>query len=318
MAVLVALRAALTHMGFTPAVTTFIKDTQGMNDLEEFLLMDDEGVRTLCKAIRHPGGQVPNPAFAAAGTAAAAAATGIPVNISNPGYVVSTRAETNLKLMCYFLCYCRSTSRDTEAAIITLAAVRSMKTHKDWESNHVDIKAPELNDKDWARTFEAIDEWLCGCLGEFTSYFPSRKPTKEEFENTPEDLRVKLTAEALDWDPALKTFQQQEEAMLQADGQLKDPIESWSLRCTISVLNSIPQSETLDFHLGDAMHSHKLVDTDTHGPQTIASIIGGVRKPCIQATQLAKNWGIGLETATCTVEATTQRGLRTVLHNTVS
>ena len=109
-----------------------------------------------------------------------------------------------------------------------------------------------------------------------------------------------------------------EEAMLQADGQLEDPIESWSLKRTISVLNTIPQSETLDFHLGDTMHSHELVNTDTHGPQTIASITSSVRKPCIQATHLAKNWGIELETATCTVEATTQRGLWTVLHNTLS
>ena len=129
-----------------------------MNDLEEFLLMDDEGVGTLCKAIQRPGGQVPNPAFAAAGTAAATAAAGIPANILNPGYVASTRAETNLKLMCYFLRYRCSTSRDTEAAMIMLAAVRSMKTHKDWESSHVDVAALELNDIDWARTFEEFNE----------------------------------------------------------------------------------------------------------------------------------------------------------------
>ena len=168
MAELVALCAALTRMGFSPAVASSITDMQGMNDLEEFLLMDDEGVGTLCKAIHRPGGQIPNPAFAVARTAAAAAATGIPANISNPGYVVSTRAETNLKLMCYFLRYRRSTSHDTEAAVITLNAVRSMKTHKDWEVNHVDVEALEINNKDWARTFEAIDEWLRGCLGEFS------------------------------------------------------------------------------------------------------------------------------------------------------
>ena len=51
MAELVALRTALTCMGFTAAVPSFITDTQGMNDLEEFLLLDDEGVGTLCKAI---------------------------------------------------------------------------------------------------------------------------------------------------------------------------------------------------------------------------------------------------------------------------
>ena len=168
MAELVTLRAALTRMGFTATVATFITDTQGMNDLEEFRLMDDEGVGTLCKAIRCPGGQIPNPAFAAAGPPAAAAAAGIPANISNPGHIVSTRAETNLKLMCYFLRYRQATSRNMDAAAIMLAAVRSMKTHKDWESNHIDVGPPEINNKDWARTFEAIDEWLHGCLGEFS------------------------------------------------------------------------------------------------------------------------------------------------------
>ena len=151
-----------------------------------------------------------------------------------------------------------------------------------------------------------------------TSYFLSRKPTKEEYENTPEDLCVELTAEAPDWDPASKTFQQQEEAMLQADGQLKDSIESWGLKRTISVLNTIPQPETPEFHLCDAIHSHVLASPDAHAPQTIAPVTSGIRKPCIQAAKLAKNWGIGLETATCTVKATTQRGLRTVLHNTLS
>ena len=97
-----------------------------------------------------------------------------------------------------------------------------------------------------------------------TSYFLSRKPTKEEYENTPEDLCVELTAEAPDWDPASKTFQQQEEAMLQADGQLKDSIESWGLKRTISVLNTIAQPETPEFHLCDAIHSHVLASPDAH------------------------------------------------------
>ena len=89
---------------------------------------------------------------------AAPAAAGIPTNIANPGYVVSTHAETNLKLMCYFLCYCTSTLHNTEAADITLEAVRAMKTHKDWEASHVDVEALEINDKDWAHTFEVINE----------------------------------------------------------------------------------------------------------------------------------------------------------------
>ena len=106
--------------------------------------------------------------------------------------------------------------------------------------------------------------------------------------------------------------------MLQADGRLKDSIESRSLKHTISILNTIPQSETPEFHLCDAIHSHVHACKDAHALQTVASVASGIRKPCIQAAKLAKNWGIGLETATRTVEATTQRGLRTVLHNTLS
>ena len=102
--------------------------------------------------------------------------------------------------------------------------------------------------------------------------------------------------------------------MVQADGQLKDPVESWGMRHVISLLHSLPQPEMPNFHLGDAMCSHELV----HGPQTIGSITSGVRQPNIQASQLARSWGIGLETAARTIEATTQRGLRTVLHNTLS
>ena len=70
--------------------------------------------------------------------------------------------------MCYFLYYRTSTSHDTEVADITLEGVWAMKTHKDWEASHVDVEAPEINDKDWAHTFEAIDEWLDRCLGEYS------------------------------------------------------------------------------------------------------------------------------------------------------
>ena len=51
MADLVALRAALTRMGFGPACATFITDTQGMNNLEEFRLLDDDAAQNLCKVI---------------------------------------------------------------------------------------------------------------------------------------------------------------------------------------------------------------------------------------------------------------------------
>ena len=77
MADVVALHAALTWMGFGPACAMLITDTQGMNNLEQFRLLDDDAAQNLCKAIHCPGGMMDNPAFAAAGGTATAAAAGI-------------------------------------------------------------------------------------------------------------------------------------------------------------------------------------------------------------------------------------------------
>ena len=123
MADLIALHAALAHMGFAPVVAMIVTDVKGMENLDEFHLIDNDGVDNLCKVIHRPGGQITNPVFAAAGGAAAAAAAGIPAQIANPGFIVLTHAETNLKLMCYFLCYCWHMSCVTVMVDITLDAV---------------------------------------------------------------------------------------------------------------------------------------------------------------------------------------------------
>jgi len=55
------------------------------------------------------------------------------------------------------------------------------------------------------------------------SYFPTWKPTLEEFEGTPEDRVVELTSENVDWDPQIETrFEEQEEAMLNSAGRLRE------------------------------------------------------------------------------------------------
>ena len=35
-------------------------------------------------------------------------------------------------------------------------------------------------------------------------YFPMRKPTKGEYQNTADELQIKLTAESPEWDPTSK------------------------------------------------------------------------------------------------------------------
>ena len=97
-----------------------------------------------------------------ADAAAAAAATTQPAQIPNAGLAV-TRAENNLKLACYFLCYKEHTSCIVTAGMITLASVWELCPCHEWEENHNDVD--EEDKKDWPQTIEAIQEYLHGCLG---------------------------------------------------------------------------------------------------------------------------------------------------------
>ena len=53
-----------------------------------------------------------------------------------------------------------------------------------------------------------------------TSYFSSRKPTIQEYENA--DLKFELTYDSPEWDPTLDTFQEQEDATMNLDGSIRD------------------------------------------------------------------------------------------------
>lgn len=155
MAAAVALCAALIRMGFTANAATCITEEQGQDSLAELTLLTDSEIENLCKVVRRPGGLMANPN----------AGDGAPANIPNPGISVSLRAENNLKLACYFLRYKVRTSRGVVATEITLANVRALRNHKEWEAAHEDVDAPEINAKDWPRTMDAIEEYLRGCLG---------------------------------------------------------------------------------------------------------------------------------------------------------
>jgi len=64
-----------------------------------------------------------------------------------------------------------------------------------------------------------IPLWIKGV----TSYFPTWKPSLEEFEGTPLDRIIELTNETVDWDPQQETrFEEQEEAMVGPGGHLVD------------------------------------------------------------------------------------------------
>ena len=156
------------------------------------------------------------------------------------------------------------------------------------------------------------------------SYFPTRKPTWDEYNGTPEERVIHMTASSPEWDPSSNRFSQEEDAMLDRDGRMRDEPKSWTQKRYVAVLNSIPQQGVCDGDLSEALHGTVTFDPGgktvskrdprpTRRPTRIASITSGKRRRAIGPKTLAKNWGIGLGTAQRTVVATTQRSIRTLV-----
>ena len=55
-----------------------------------------------------------------------------------------------------------------------------------------------------------------------TSYFPTRKPTISEYENSDMDHRINMTSADMPWDPMATHYGEQEEQMLDRKGNLRE------------------------------------------------------------------------------------------------
>ena len=142
-----------------------------------------------------------------------------------------------------------------------------------------------------------------------TSYVPTRKPTKHEFDNCP---RIELTYLTLEWDPHSTTFQEQEEALMDNKGKLHE----WSSKGKnadryISIFDTMLASTLTECQV-DPTHNLSLALNDQVEVSGIVSAVY-TKKGKAQVTpyDLAKTWNIGLETAKRTLLKTTQSGLRT-------
>jgi len=151
-----------------------------------------------------------------------------------------------------------------------------------------------------------------------TSYFPTRRPTAEEYENSDLSHRFELTAEDHEWDPDTKQFELQEAAMLDSNGRLKDETvpDGNSRRILASFHSSTNKSSAnvepeVDFGL--ALEYWRKVGP-TRTSRSLKAFRSGERSPNIDPRVLAKRWGISLESAKKTLKATTQKGVRTILH----
>jgi hypothetical protein len=154
-----------------------------------------------------------------------------------------------------------------------------------------------------------------------TSSFPTRKPSAQEYESCP---HYDLTFETPDYDPHDPTYSRQEQVALDA---LALPETGDRVRRIMSVSSSTAQARDIhDYYsrdnaiLSDISHvlEPRLFLHDLESSRMIATVKSISQRPGIDAETLSRNWGIGLASARRTLEATTQRGVRTVLHPTMS
>eukprot|EP00978_Attheya_sp_CCMP212_P035962 scaffold159681_cov67-Attheya_sp.AAC.1 len=164
-----------------------------------------------------------------------------------------------------------------------------------------------------------------------TSYFPTRKPTESEWVNC---QQLELTTKGPGWDPHDTQFSEQENALLDDSGQLRDfgdrlrrtrrflsPIDSQNSRlraqmiskmtsqCQAAVLNEIDSTVYDARFIKEWKSSIRVRMPKDSVAIFVASSERGKK---VNAADLVKRWDIGLKTAEKTVEVTTQRGIKTL------
>ena len=116
---------------------------------------------------------------------------------------------------------------------------------------------------------------------------------------------ITITADSPEWIPSTDRFRTQGEAMVDIAGE-------WSQARIISALNSIRGDEVHAFHqLGVALNGQEQL-------RSIGSLHSKTKGKKISPKQLSQNWGISLETAQCTYDATTQKAIRTLTKDHLS
>ena len=152
------MQAAFERLGFSADAAEAMVDQQGIDGVEELALLDDKGCEALCKAVKRPGGMIPNPN---------AGARNAPAVIPNPGVLISIRSEELLKLAAYWLRHMQNVSRIVGVADIQLVTVREIREHRRSEDKHENPTShPKINAKDWPKTMELMHEHLYTFLGE--------------------------------------------------------------------------------------------------------------------------------------------------------
>jgi hypothetical protein len=157
------------------------------------------------------------------------------------------------------------------------------------------------------------------------SCFPTFKPTQLDFETCD---RYELAYESHEYDPSATTFHEQEAGMMDSWGNIKASGDCHPKRRQVcSLLQKEAEIKLLSSKYSDT--SVKLQDLsavlddgallaeldDNNLNFNISLVKSDMRyKAGIDAATLAKNWGIDIEAANRTRLVTTQRGIRRMIH----
>ena len=157
-----------------------------------------------------------------------------------------------------------------------------------------------------------------------TSFFPTRKPTQDEYNAAIcADNVIDLTYDSPEWDPHSDTFCQQEEAAEKAFDCQNSSVNRFFCAfkteqqdAASTVLHRCSQSACVLSEMAPCLNDDTFVglleDNVNQSVQSLAQVASSGKKSGITAEDLVKNWGIGLEAAKQTVKSTTQRAVRSV------
>jgi hypothetical protein len=150
-----------------------------------------------------------------------------------------------------------------------------------------------------------------------TSCFPARKLTAIELANC---RTVDLTSEEPEWDPSSNTFQEQENATVDASGMVHNTGDGTNRRFISIVRVSRNQAEAFVQTNSQCSAVLTNIDPNPHADHLLESLkenakvsstATGKRKGNLTAERLAKDWGTSLDSAKQTLKVTAQPGART-------
>jgi len=139
------------------------------------------------------------------------------------------------------------------------------------------------------------------------AYFPSRVPSKEEFDRHPADRVIDMTDEHREWKPKDDRLQQNEQAMTDGNGNVPGDQGDENIdRMMSAVLCDLPGSASKhpEYAFAEALES----------TVRISGVNTDRDKGKLRPENLVQRWGVSLEKATRTLEATTHRLVRSTLH----